>query len=1630
MVNLNKKTLARNTVTIFTSTLLILLIFLTGSPDVNAIYLDPGEPDNTSVNSGTTILFENVTLTIRSDEKIPINFLKFTIYNQYSNQEVAYVQFNVNGIINQDYPEGSFEVIKITSIPSSWYGYGYNWGYDEHIGQTYYFNYGYGYGYGNIGFTDITFVYDIRFTTDSPGTFYSKLSANCTTHEYTSESSTQFLVISLSPPIPQKEEVTPEQYTALTNQVDFIYDFNDLENDLDRLNLQISGPSPYNNSGNFIEWTFLTNPSNIWEGWTTSEINLAQEMRVTPSYNSSEEKWVITIDTNATWINTNPWNQPINSSIWPSGQYRFNIEVVDNNGNSWGKISTAPSYSNYIYSFHKIQPAINAAPEGSIIHILNGTYNDTLIIDKNVILIGSGLTILQPETIPQAGIFDVKLNSGASGSIIENIIFDFNGKDNNRSGTGISIGENNIGSTHDVKIVNNVIYPGNIIGVGGTAIQTATNTDISGLIIENNQIYGNDSSNGNGIYIQPHIGFGNVEIYKNIISGNITYGISLESSKIHISCNEINNSIAKGIAGIRFIDTLGGQIYDEVNIFTNEIHNFQYAIIIGNPTNTGSVLQAEISSNIISNNDVGILARYGADLINSVHFNNIFNNINYGINNIGNNVVNATFNWWGDPSGPTHASNPSGTGDVVSNTVLFTNWLTSYWNNTVYVDDNYDSGTPGWSIDHFNNIIDGINAVFDGGRVMLSPGVYKEVIRIDKPMSLQAKLGNPYLTVISDEGVGYSEMNNVDGQTIQIASKDVSIVGLMILRENNVNMSLNAAVGNKGFSDIYNIHIEDCVIKSIYNGIYLQNIENVSIFGNQNLTSDLSEILFDSITDFSISYNLLNQSLGKGIDLYDCENGFIFNNTILKTLENGINIDKSELIAIFNCVLENNTDGILVINSTDIFIINSEFNLNENGIKLFGNARVALDNNSFYNNSYNITHAAYVEDYYYFGSIQTAVESAGIGNQIDVYHGTYEENVVIDKKVILKGKYSSGDVIIDGGDGSAAIQVALTSSVKDVIISNMSITGGDTCIKTGKYMDVTGLIIQDCIINNPNDEYAVVIDPNQYSDYPPIRNGTNPFIRPVLIRDNYIRGGLFYQYKPFELYGVDIDTQLIIEENNMDIIELNSSLSVEIRGNELWNLGLRETYLAQIENNNFTNKPGTIRNGVLLWSIENEYPVDKINIHNNSIVGYSYTSTKDGVSGVGVVVAGANDVTVSSNEFIANTKGVWATEDYINVNGQRCLGDIQDLFIKDNQFEKSETGIKLLVNVSNAIIENNLFSQNGQGIWLEEATNNQIYHNNITDQYYGIRIGMNSSNNIIYDNYFINNDVHAFDQFSNNTWNTTITDGPNIIGGPKIGGNYWDDYLGIDTDTDSIGDTNIPYNNSGNIINGGDFLPLILHDNIPPTVNVIYPNGGEIFNTSNITIQWIADDNSGKNNLNINIYYSDNAGETWQLISQDEENDDEYLWDIQNLPEGQNYLIKIEAYDVAGNIQNDTSDATFAIVEEDQPAMEVHIVNPTKGYIYFFDKKVLRIFPNFNFIIGDITVTVEVDSVVDINKVEFYVDDLLMSTSNSSVDNVFSWNWDERVIFRHEITVIAYDVNGNTESDTIVVLMFNWNFIP
>ncbi len=97
---------------------------------------------------------------------------------------------------------------------------------------------------------------------------------------------------------------------------------------------------------------------------------------------------------------------------------------------------------------------------------------------------------------------------------------------------------------------------------------------------------------------------------------------------------------------------------------------------------TGSLVNTTITKNYIQSNDVGVYCTADANPIiggSLGNANSIDGNATYGVQNTSASFnVNALYNWWGDPSGPYHASlNSGGLGDNVSNYVNFNPWRTT-----------------------------------------------------------------------------------------------------------------------------------------------------------------------------------------------------------------------------------------------------------------------------------------------------------------------------------------------------------------------------------------------------------------------------------------------------------------------------------------------------------------------------------------------------------------------------------------------------------------------------------------------------------------------------------------------------------------------------------------------------------------------------------------------------------------------------------------------------------------------------------------------------------------------------------------------------------------------------------------
>jgi len=105
-----------------------------------------------------------------------------------------------------------------------------------------------------------------------------------------------------------------------------------------------------------------------------------------------------------------------------------------------------------------------------------------------------------------------------------------------------------------------------------------------------------------------------------------------------------------------------------------------------------------------------------------------------------------------------------------------------------------------------------------------------------------------------------------------------------------------------------------------------------------------------------------------------------------------------------------------------------------------------------------------------------------------------------------------------------------------------------------------------------------------------------------------------------------------------------------------------------------------------------------------------------------------------------------------------------------------------------------------------------------------------------------------------------------------------------------------------------------------PQINVLCPNGGEVFTKGEqIEISWEASDADG-DPLTYNLSISPNGGETWLPIDIDI-TDNEYEISTEPMDEGQDYLIKVRTTDGV-NTGEDVSDGVFTITEGEMEGEE------------------------------------------------------------------------------------------------------------
>jgi len=264
------------------------------------------------------------------------------------------------------------------------------------------------------------------------------------------------------------------------------------------------------------------------------------------------------------------------------------------------------------------------------------------------------------------------------------------------------------------------------------------------------------------------------------------------------------------------------------------------------------------------------------------------------------------------------------------------------------------------------------------------------------------------------------------------------------------------------------------------------------------------------------------------------------------------------------------------------------------------------------------------------------------------------------------------------------------------------------------------------------------------------------------------------------------------------------------------------------------------------------------------ISGSTTASTTSAASQIGIYITSRYNVSVTNCIFANFTAGI-----QINYGGQNRVSNI---ILRDYM---RDFGVYLYSSNNNSISNLTALNQVHATMFQLAVSKynvlSKIYYNysgycftliysqynTITDSVFAnciVEVGLDSSDttnyNLIYNNIFNSTTISILNTNSINYWNTTLTPGTNIVGGPLIGGNYWGKIDGtgysdtcVDANHDGICDN--PYTLVGNNI---DYLPLAKYVP-PPPFSVVFNYNSVDFGT--VTPNTIAEAKSINYNVSV-----------------------------------------------------------------------------------------------------------------------------------------------------------------------------------
>jgi len=394
-----------------------------------------------------------------------------------------------------------------------------------------------------------------------------------------------------------------------------------------------------------------------------------------------------------------------------------------------------------------------------------------------------------------------------------------------------------------------------------------------------------------------------------------------------------------------------------------------------------------------------------------------------------------------------------------------------------------------------------------------------------------------------------------------------------------------------------------------------------------------------------------------------------------------------------------------------------------------------------------------------YNTIQAAINAADPGDTIDVWSGTYEEDITINKQLNVIGA-GSGSTIIYGTETGDVV----TITADNVRFSGFKIAGsgsgqGDAAIDLN---NVGGCEIDNNTITKASIDYTSTVYTDNFDDgtqSPWSESGAGyVYVTTCTYSSSYYSLSLYYDtvsaYSPYiNLAGASSATLSCWIRQGSD----NWACSNEPESGEDLEIYYRN---AQGGYNYLEDYWGSAAGGTI-YNVNLNLP--QAALHSGMKIRYYLTRGSGSgydywyVDNVKIDKTVSNYYTVNSGINMVNCNNNTVADNHIYDNdniGLYCTQS-QHNDIRRNQIENNMDGMEIQGGHSNRLIQNTLYQNAGTNLKIKDSADNLLLDNSVNDDQWGIVLE-NSDGNVIKSNDV--NDISNSGIFLTNSDNNNVTE--------------------------------------------------------------------------------------------------------------------------------------------------------------------------------------------------------------------------------------------------------------------------------